>query len=221
MTQGTRMPMTPGERAPEFAVPAVHEDRTIALADYRGRTPLLLGLFPGLYCPFCRRALAQMAGTADALKPLGVECLAVVGTELENARLYFRYRPTRLPIGADPRLDTHRSFGVPRPDPTPEMMQAIDTVLINPYGDLQGPLPVWRASAELDRRDGFQPTDTDKREAESSFTQMKGQFLIDRDGIIRWANIECGREGLSGLGKFPTQEELLTAARTVTTAQGA
>ena len=26
-------------------------------------------------------------------------------------------------------------------------------------------------------------------------------------------NIECGQEGLSGLGKFPTHEELLTAAR--------
>ena len=28
--------------------------------------------------------------------------LAVVGTELENARLYFRFRPTRLALGADP-----------------------------------------------------------------------------------------------------------------------
>ena len=51
----------PGDRAPDFVVPAVHEERTISLADYRGRAPLLLGLFRGLYCPFCRRALAQMA----------------------------------------------------------------------------------------------------------------------------------------------------------------
>jgi len=48
-----------------------------------------------------------------------------------------------------------------------------------------------------------------------NFTQMKGQFLIDRDGIVRWFNIECGREGLAGLGKFPTHDELLTAARIV------
>jgi len=40
-----------------------------------------------------------------------------------------------------------------------------------------------------------------------------GQFLIDRDGMIRWANIECAREGLPGLGKFPTVEELLPAAQ--------
>jgi len=209
------MPMAPGETAPEFSVPAVHEDRTIALADYRGRTPLLLGLFPGLYCPFCRRALTQMAGAAEALRPLGVDCLAIVGTELENARLYFRYRPTPLPIAVDPRLETHRSFGVPRPEPTPDLMRAVEAVRINPYGDLPERLPVYVASGELNRLDGYAPTATDQREAESMFTQLKGQFLIDRDGVIRWANIECGREGLAGLGKFPTPQELLAAARSV------
>jgi len=88
MTQVIQTSVQPGQPAPDFAVPAVQEDRLISLADYRGRTPLLLGLFPGLYCPFCRRALAQMAATSERLKPLGVESLAVVGTELENARLY-------------------------------------------------------------------------------------------------------------------------------------
>ena len=44
---------------------------------------------------------------------------------------------------------------------------------------------------------------------------MKGQFLIDRDGIVRWAHIECGKEGLSGLGKFPSHDELIEAASCV------
>ena len=65
MTQIARMPIQPGEAAPEFAVPSVQDDRTICLADYRGRASLLLGLFPGLYCPFCRRAIAQMAATSE------------------------------------------------------------------------------------------------------------------------------------------------------------
>ena len=59
-----QMPVQSGDRAPDFVVPAVHEDRTISLADYRGRTPVPLGLFRGLYCPFCRRAMAQMAATS-------------------------------------------------------------------------------------------------------------------------------------------------------------
>ena len=87
-------------------VPAVHEERTISLADYRGRAPLLLGLFRGMYCPFCRRALAQMATTSDHLKSLGVDSLAIVATDLDNARLYLKFRPTRLAIGADPQLTT-------------------------------------------------------------------------------------------------------------------
>jgi hypothetical protein len=156
-----------------------------------------------------------MAATSEKLKPLGVDALAVVGTELENARLYFAFRPTRLALGADPRLATHRSYGVPRPEPTPELMQAVEQVRINPTGELPEPLPIMAAFVELTRRDGYQPTATDEREGESNFTQMKGQFLIDRGGIVRWANIECGQEGLSGLGKFPTQEELLSAARIV------
>jgi hypothetical protein len=48
---------------------------------------------------------------------------------------------------------------------------------------------------------------------EWQLTQMKGQFLIDAQGIVQWANVECAREGLSGLGKFPTHEELLDAVQ--------
>jgi peroxiredoxin len=216
MTHVIQMPLQSGEPAPDFVVPAVQEERLISLADYRGSTPLLLGLFPGLYCPFCRRALAQMAATSGKLKPLGVESLAVVGTELENARLYFRFRPTSLALGADPQLTTHRRYGVPRPEPTAELMQTIEGIRINPTGEFPDPLPIMVAGEALNTLDGFQPTATDQREAQSNFTQMKGQFLIDRQGVVRWANIECGQEGLSGLGKFPTQDELLAAARVVT-----
>jgi hypothetical protein len=48
------------------------------------------------------------------------------------------------------------------------------------------------------------------------FPQLKGQFLIDREGIIRWANIECASEGPAGVGKFPSDEEILNAARALT-----
>ena len=142
MAPQSQMPVQSGDRAPDFVVPAVHEDRTISLADYRGRTPVLLGLFRGLYCPFCRRALAQMAATSDNLRSLGVESLAIVGTDLDNARLYFKFRPTRMALGADPQLTTHRSYGVPRPEPTPELMQMVGNTYINPTGELPAPLPV-------------------------------------------------------------------------------
>jgi peroxiredoxin len=215
MMQLGQIPVQFGDRAPDFVVPAVHDDRTISLGDYLGRTPLLLGLFRGMYCPFCRRALAQMASNSDRLKSLGVDSLAIVGTELDNARLYFRFRPTRMALGADPHLATHRSYGVPRPEPTPELMQMVAGIRINPTGELPSPLPIPAAGAALTALDGYQNTTTDQRDAESTFTQMKGEFLIDRDGIVRWSYIECAKEGLAGMGKSPSHDELTSAVSLV------
>jgi peroxiredoxin len=215
MTSAAQTSLQFGDRAPDFVVPAVHEDRTISLADYRGKSPLLLGLFPGLYCPFCRRALAQMATTSDRLKSLGVDSLAIVGTELDNARVYFKFRPSRMAVGADPQLSTHRSYGVPKPELTPELMNAMAETYINPTGELPAPLPIPQAGSALAALDGYQTTATDEREFERTFPQLKGQFLIDRDGVVRWAHIECGTEGLAGIGKFPSQDDLLGAATSV------
>jgi peroxiredoxin len=215
MMQSAHMPVQSGERAPDFTVPAIHEDRTISLADYRGRTPVLLGLFRGLYCPFCRRAMAQMASTSEHLRSLGVDSLAIVGTELENARLYFKYRPSRMAMGADPQLTTHRSYRVPRPEPSPELMQMVGNTHINPTGELPEPLPIPAAASALAALDGYQATTIDQREQEATFTQLTGQFLIDRDGIVRWAEIECAKDGLSGLGKHPSRADLIAAANMV------
>ncbi len=44
-----RPPVQPGERAPDFTVPAANREGTVSLADYRGRSPLLLALYRGLY----------------------------------------------------------------------------------------------------------------------------------------------------------------------------
>jgi len=32
---------------------------------------------------------------------------------------------------------------------------------------------------------------------------------------VRWANIECGTEGIAAIGKFPTDDELLAAAERI------
>jgi len=213
MTQASQRPLQPGDVAPDFTLSTVQADCTVSLSDYRGRSGLFLGLFRGLYCPFCRRAIAQMAASSEKLKPLGIESLAVVATELDNARLYYKFRPTRLPLAVDPGLTTHRSYGVPRPDPTPELLQAVEAVRINPTGELPQPVTVQEAADALARLDGYQKTQRDKSEEEWQFTQLKGQFFIDRGGVIRWVNIECAREGLAGLGKFPTPEELVAAAQ--------
>ena len=209
----SRPPVSPGEPAPDFTLPAVDRLETVSLADYRGRSPVFLALFVGLWCPFCRRQLAQVGATEGKLKALGVETLCVVATPPENARLYFKFRPTRLRLASDPKLTTHRAYGLPKPAATPEFMREIESARINPTGELSQPLPIPEAAATIAKLDGYKENETDHADMEQQWPQLKGQFLIDRDGIVRWANIECAVEGLAGVGKFPSEEEILTAAR--------
>jgi len=206
-------PVAAGESAPDFELPAVAGSETISLGDYRGRTPLFLALMIGLWCPFCRRQLIRLSAMEGKLRTLGVETLAVVATEAENARLYFRYRPTQLRLAADPALTTHRAYRVPKPEPTPEMLEAMQTTLVNPTGELPQPLPPREAAMALEKIDGYVCNTTDQRDVERQWPQLKAFYLIDRGGIVRWADIECAAEGLQGIGKFPSEEEIFDAAR--------
>ena len=61
--------------------------------------------------------------------------------------------------------------------------------------------------------DGFEPISTDLHDMERQSPQLIGQFLIDPDGLVRWVNIECAREGLSGFRRFPSVDEVVAAAR--------
>ena len=208
----SRPPVAPGEQAPDFTLPAVDRQQMVSLADYRDRSPLFLALFIGLWCPFCRRSIAQMGTTEGKLKAVGVETLGIVATTPENAQLYFKFRPTKLRLASDPELTTHRAYGLPKPAATPEFMKALETTRINPTGEFPQPLPVSEVAMAIAKSDGYVENQTDKAEMERQWPQLKGQFLIDRAGIVRWANVECA-EGVGGMGKFPSAEEIIAAAR--------
>ena len=157
----------------------------------------------------------QLGTTAEKLKELGVQTLGVVATNAERARLFFRFRPPRVPVGADPELTTHRAYGLPRSQFTPEFAQALEPVVAVRARELnlELPRPLNEAFAAMDRLEGFEPAPSDDAEFQRHQVQRTGQFLLDRDGIVRWAYIECAQEGIAGADKFPTDEELLAAAR--------
>jgi peroxiredoxin len=217
-TTQQRPPLRPGESAPDFALPAVNHGGIVALADYRGKKPVLLAMMRGLYCAFCRRHIAQLGTTRQKLQALGVETLAIVPMQPERLRLYYRFRPVGVPVAADPDMVTHRAYGVPQPPLTPDILQAVEARHVDlarklqiPAADLAGIKDV------LCQRDGFQPIAAelkDRRDWSDRYGgQMIGQFLVDRDGIVRWANIEGEKDGLAGLEKFPTDDEFLAAAQ--------
>ena len=166
----------------------------------------------------------QLGTTQDKLKALGVETMAVVNTPQERARLYFKYRPSRVLLAADPEAATHRAFGVPQAVlvedesatswPLSATMGQLLAVEMNPTGELPAATHPFAAMETLNQRDGFEPTETDQQIAAAHGTQLAGHFLIDREGIVRWLHIEAA-ERIEDLSKFPSDEEILRAARSL------
>ncbi len=152
---------------------------------------------------------------AKKLQDVGVQTLAIVGSKAERTRLFFRFRPVSYSVGADPDLITHRAYGVPQSPRTPEIWQAVLSAYGNLARELQLQVPESEARDAVGRLDGFEVTESENAELQRHQIQFTGQFLVDRDGIVRWTNIECARDGLGSIDKFPPDEELLAAARTL------
>jgi len=215
--------LRPGNPAPQFVLPAVNREGEVSLDDYRGRSPVLVGLFRGLHCPFCRRQVVQLGTLREKLTALGVETVAVVNTPLERARLYFKHRPVQVLIATDPEAATHRLFGLPASEivehesqaawPLKVTLNQFQAARIN-HRELPTPLNPFAGNDALNLRDGFEPNETDQQIAAAHGTQLAGYFLIDRNGILRWLFVEAAKR-INDLTKFPSEEEILGAARNV------
>jgi hypothetical protein len=154
----------------------------------------------------------QLGQIAQKLDALGVKTMGVVATDAERARLYFRFRRPRMPMGADPSLATHRAFGLPNVGPPPPgIEEVLERAAARELG-LTAPASEG-ALVQLARHDGYDVTGADEADAARHGAQLVGQFLVDREGVVRWANVECARDGIEGLGKLPSEEEVLASAR--------
>jgi peroxiredoxin len=219
-------PLQPGDRAPDFELPAVTHEGKLSLAEYRAKHPVLVVLLRGLHCSFCRRHLAKLAATQERLAREGVATLAVVNTQPQRARQYFQYRPTRVELAADPDAQTHHAFGLPAfevvPDSTDprelrwpytysfaELYKARVTV-----DELPGPMAMHEAAMALDQKEGFEPTPADEESATRHGSQSAGEFIVDTDGTIRWSFMEA-RDHPNQVGIWPSDEEIVAVARRV------
>ena len=217
--------LKPGDPAPHFVLPAVNRAGDVSLRDYRGRSAVLVGLFRGLHCPFCRRQVVQLGALRDRLKALNVETVAVVNTPLERAQLYFKHRPVQVLIAADPEAATHRAFGVPAGEIVDDASQSAWPLRITlkelqsariSHPELPAPADPFGANEVLNRRDGFEPNEIDQQVAAAHGTQLAGYFLLDREANIRWLFIEAAVQ-MNDLTKFPSADEIVAAARSLAT----
>ena len=215
-------PLQPGDRAPNVVLDAITRDGKIAIDDYRGRKPILVGLFRGLHCAFCRRHIAAQARLDPTLREMGVESLTVVNTPIERARLYFRYHPMPdLLAAADPERSSHRAFGLPNLEftenetswPHKVSMPAVMEMRVD-LPDLPAPMDPVAAGAILDEKDGYEVTPVDQQMIAAGQGQLVGQFLLDRQGIIRWSFTEAPEGGRYMFGA-PEPKELMSAASQV------
>jgi peroxiredoxin len=212
-------PLQPGERAPNVVLDAITREGKIAIDDFRGQKPVLVGLFRGLHCPFCRRHITSMSQLAPALRERGVESLTVVNTPIERARLYFRYHPMPALIAAsDPERLSHRAFGLPNLEFTEnetvwpyKVGKDVAAMMQVDWPGLPGPMSPDAAAEILDKRDGYEFTEADQQMAATGHGQLIGHFLLDREGIVRWTFTEAAEGGRQMFG-VPNAQELMSAA---------
>jgi peroxiredoxin len=217
-------PLQPGDRAPDFELPAVNQDGVISLAQYRAKGPVLVALFRGLHCPFCRRQIANLAATRNRLAQEGVETLAIVNTPAPRARQYFQYRPTPVVLAADPDVQTHRAFGLGQTEMLPDdageahwpqsiaMGEFMKLKVDIP--ELPEPMNPMQATQVLNAKDGYEMTDADVHSATHHPMQWAGQFLIDAGGTIRWTFVEAPH-GPHQMNSLPREEDIVEAARAI------
>lgn len=216
-------PLQPGDRVPNMVLDAISHEGKIALDDFRGRSPLLIGLFRGLHCPFCRRHVAAMAQLNSALREKGVESLAVVNTPVERARLYFRYHPIPdLLAASDPVRSLHRAFGLPIVEftenetdwPSKVGRDEVMTMRVDWPEELPEPMDPSTAGDLLIKKDGYEITEADEQMRIAGHMQLVGHFLLDREGVVRWSFTEVEGEGRN-VCRALKPEELMSAASQV------
>jgi peroxiredoxin len=199
---------------------AITREGKIAIDDFRGQKPVLVGLYRGLHCPFCRRHIAALAQLTPALNEKGIESLTVVNTPTQRARLYFRYHPIpALLAAADPERASHRAFGLPNLEftenetrwPYKVSMGDAASLSVDFPGELPGPMKSFEAADFLARKDGYEMTEGDQRMEATGRGQLVGQFLLDRDGVVRWTFTEVDEGGRHMFGA-PNPAELMSAA---------
>ncbi len=193
----------PGDRAPDFDLPAADRDARISLSEQYRRGPVLLLLLRGLYCAFCRRHISQLRPSCEVLQDAGIRMLGVVIASADRSRLYFRCGPRPcFPVAAAPDRSIHRAYGLPAEERTPEMVadmteQAAGLLREMNIDDGGNPFFAFHHSA------GWK----DPPEDEAEFTlprQSVGYYLIDRQGTFRWSSLG------DILNKMPDPEILLT-----------
>lgn len=135
-------------------------------------------------CPFCKAHAQAIETRAQDFRDLGLEIALVGCGDLDEARRFAVEQRITVPLYNDPHRLAYQAYGVG---------EASATSILNPKVLLGGARAATR---------GFLP-----KRSSGNPLQLQGQFLIDRDGLIR----SISRPAL--MSDIPSVESLLIAAQ--------
>ena len=112
-TASTASPQTQyvGRAAPEFRL-ASAQGGELGPQDFRGAKHVVLWFSKGLFCPFCRRNMAQLGLRYPEIQAMQAEVLQVTHNTLEEAHGYLKHYPMKFPYLCDAERVVHDRYGV-------------------------------------------------------------------------------------------------------------
>lgn len=100
-----RLALVIGDIAPDFALFDVTHHRTVRLANFRGKQPVILAFTrifaEAVYCPFCFPHIVAMNDAYEQFRNAGAEVLMVTSTNLRQSQGVVEDLQLRLPLLCD------------------------------------------------------------------------------------------------------------------------
>ncbi len=181
-----------GTVAPSFRLPSA-QGPEVALDDFRGQKNVILWFTKGMSCPFCRQHMSQLGRARDRFTALDTELLAITPSPVDRARAYARKFPLPFAYLCDPEDRAGRAFGL----------------------EVRSHSLAWYAKALLEGSKR-QPPPSEFGQDRPPLGEMPmllrdddlGFFIVDRDGVIRFA-LQGSYVAGAGARPIPSNEEIV------------
>lgn len=177
-----------GRAAPEFRL-ASAQGGEIGPQDYRGAKRVVLWFSKGLFCPFCRRNMAQLGLRYPEIQAMQAEVLQVTHNTLEEARGYLKHYPMKFPYLCDAERTVHERYGV-------------ELLGMNIGGFLASSAAV---VADLVTKGETTPPPIPYLKRYAGKDTAQAVFILDREGIVR------AEHRLGPNAPLPSAAELISA----------
>ena len=104
-----------GDRAPDFALQST-AGTTVRLADFRGKSPVLLAFFPLAFTSTCTAELCEFSESFDRYAGKGVAVLPLSVDSVPTLKEFKAKHAMKTELLSDFRREASRAFGVLRED---------------------------------------------------------------------------------------------------------